>query len=251
MADDGSGYGQQSPSASVGGFNPIAFAIEQALALVSTIKTVKVLSVDTDKKTVSVQIAVNQINGINQANPHGTINGIPYIWAMGGKNAFEIDPVVGDIGVMIVNDRDISSVKAAMDIANPGSNRKFSVSDGIYLFGVPALNSAAPEQWIKFNADGIEWHDKNNNVLSSNASGISINGVVFNRNGQVAGNLPVTGNLDLGGTIQALDGTGYTADISTSGRFHGLDFQIGATGTLISLSGHWHAALNAAPILGH
>lgn len=251
MAQDGSGIGQQEPSAAVGQYNQISFAIQQALALVSTIKIVKVLAVDTDKKTVNVQIAVNQVNGNNQSNPHGTINGIPYIWAMGGKNAFEIDPAVGDIGVMVVSDRDISSVKAAMDIANPGSNRKFSPSDGVYLFGVPALNSAAPEQWIKFNTDGIEWHDKNNNVMLSNAAGISINGVVFNRSGQVAGNLPITGNLDLGGTINALDGTGYGGDISTSGRFHGTDFQIGSAGTLISLLGHWHAAFNAAPVPGH
>lgn len=212
------GYGQQDPSDSVGPFNPIAFAIQQALAQVSTIKIVKVLAVDTDAHTVDVQIAVNQLDGQNNSTPHGTINSIPYIWVMGGTNAFETDPSVGDFGVMVVCDRDISAVKSTKAIANPGSLRKFSPSDGIYLFGVPGLNGTEPTQWFKWlPGGGFNITDSFGNVQSSSAAGISINGLVINPSGQVAGNLPVTGALELAGAIEALAGGEYTGTIATSG----------------------------------
>ena len=124
---------------------------------VSTTKIVKnVMAVDaTTAHTVDVQIAANQLDeGEDNATPHGTINGVSYLWAMGGTNAFQVDPAVGDLGVMAVCDRDISAVKASKAIANPGSNRMFSPSDGIYLFGVPGLNGTAPTQWFKWTAGG-------------------------------------------------------------------------------------------------
>jgi hypothetical protein len=238
MVDEATkGFGQQDPSDSVGPYNPYAFVISQKLARISTVKIVKVLAVDTDAHTVDVQIAVNQLDGQNNATPHGTIYGIPYACAMGGKNAFMIDPVVNDMGVMVVNDRDISSVKKNKDISNPGSLRKFSPSDGVYLFSIPSLNGAAPEQWIKFLPDGgINLTDKFGNVQQTSNAGISINGVMFNRSGQIAGNLPVTGSLQLSGSVQSLNGSMYTGDIKTSG-----DVVAGSIG----LKGHHHTAQGA------
>lgn len=217
MADT-PGAGQQDPSDSVGQFNPIAFAISQAINRISTFKVVKVMAVDAGAKTVDVQIAVNQLDGQNNATPHGTINGVSYVWAMGGKNAFQIDPAVGDLGVMAVCDRDISAVKTAKAIANPGSNRKFSASDGVYLFGVPGLNGEAPTQWFKWTeGGGYDITDSLGNVQQGTSAGISINGVVFNRQGQVAGNLPVTGQLQLGGTVESLAGGLYGGNIHVGG----------------------------------
>jgi hypothetical protein len=90
MADQASpGAGQQDPSDSVGEFNPHDFAVVQRLASISTIKIVKVLAVDTSAHTVDVQIAVNQLDGQDNSTPHGTINGVSYLWAMGGANAFQ------------------------------------------------------------------------------------------------------------------------------------------------------------------
>lgn len=223
MADDNAkGFGQQDPADSVGDFNPKAFQIAQRLARIATVKIVKVMAVDTDKHTVDVQIAVNQLDGQNNSTPHGTISGIPYAWAMGGANAFEIDPAVDDFGVMIVSDRDISSVKNTKAIANPGSLRKFSPSDGIYLFGIPGLNGTAPTQWFKWTTGGgYNITDSFGNVQQATNDGISINGVVFNRSGQVAGNLPVTGALELGGSVEALSGGLYGGNIHTSGTMTG------------------------------
>lgn len=210
MAVDDTAYGQQDPADSAGPFNPIAFAIAQALARVATIKIVKVMAVDSTAHTVDVQIAVNQIDGQNNATPHGTVYGVPYAWAMGGKNAFEIDPATGDLGVMVVSDRDISAVKNTKAIANPGSNRKFSPSDGIYLFGIPGLNGTAPEQWIKWTADGINITANHGNVLSSDSSGWKF-----------VGNVIIENNLQLAGSIENDTGGVYSGNIHTSGTITG------------------------------
>ncbi len=233
------GAGQQDPSDAVGGFNPFDFAVVQRLARISTIKVVKVLAVDASAHTVDVQIAVNQLDGQDNSSPHGTINGVPYMWAMGGTNAFQIDPAVGDLGLIGVCDRDISAVKAAKAIANPGSNRKFSPSDGIYLFGIPGINGTAPTQWFKWpSGGGFNVTDSFGNVLQGTSAGIVINGLTINRQGQVAGNLPVTGNLQISGTITALLGTTWGGNILTTGSIQGASVSNG----VVDLSTHHHIA---------
>ena len=93
------------------------------------------------------------------------------------KNAVNIDPEVCDIGVAVICDREISSVKANQDIANPGSGRSNDLADGIY-FGIPlsAKGKEVPEQYIRFTADGIEIKDKNNNKIELKSDGVHLNG---------------------------------------------------------------------------
>jgi len=224
MVDTLQGAGQQQPEDSVGEFNPISFAFLQALSEVATIKIVKVIAVDTSAAhTVDVQIAVNQLDGNNNSTPHGIIFGIPYVWAMGGTNAFQIDPAVGDFGIMLCADRDISAVKSSKAIANPGSDRTFSPSDGIYLFGVPGLNGTAPTQWFKWlSGGGFNITDSLGNVQSSSSAGININGLVINQSGQIAGALNATGEI----TAKA------------------------GTGSFVNLTGHEHTANNTPPTPG-
>lgn len=65
-----------------------------------------------------------------------------------------MDPHVGDVGVIVTASRDISSVKATGGTqSNPGSGRRFSLSDGIYLGTV--ISATAPTQYVQFNSDGI------------------------------------------------------------------------------------------------
>lgn len=253
MADDATtnqGYGQQDPSDSADEHNARDFHILARLARVSTLKLVKVMAVDTDAFTVDVQIMVNQLDGQNNSTPHGTINAVPYLYFQCGNGAIIADPVIGDKGLMGCCDRDISAVLATKDIANPGSFRKLSAMDGVYICGLPGINGAA-EQFIKFTSTGIEWQDKNSNTITSGASGISINGLVINQSGQVAGPLPVTGALELGGSIEALSGGEYAGDITTSGTVFAADVKSGAGATLVTLRGHEHTANNTPPNPGH
>lgn len=101
---------------------------------------------------VDVTILVNQIDGLGNPTPHGVVHGLPYLRIQGGANAVIIDPEVGDIGLAVFCDRDISAVKATRARSNPGSRRRNAASDGVYLGGVLAL---APTQYIRFSTDGI------------------------------------------------------------------------------------------------
>jgi len=226
MAD--TGFGQQDPSDSAGEYNLLTFIIRQQLALISTVKIVKVKAVDTAAKTVDVQPLVNQLDGENNATSHGVIFGAPYIIWQYGKNAVLADPVVDDIGIMLCADRDISSVKATKAAAPPGSLRQMDAADGIYLGG---LLNGDPEQWVKFTNTGMELHDKNGNSLVSSSTGWEFTGPVkFN------GLASLAGGMQLSGSIVNIGGGRYTGNIDTSGNI--------ISGT-INLTTHHHTAQGA------
>lgn len=183
----------------------------------------QVKAVDTAKKTVDVQPMVNMVDGDMNATEHGTIFGIPYVNWQFGKNAIVADPVVDDKGLMVVSDRDISSVKASKKIGPPGSPRKFSMSDGLYLGAVRGM-SDDPEQFIKFTEDGIDITLKNNNRLTAGPTGWEFFGKVkFNDEVTVSDdivvsqNAKITGNLQFDGSIVNLAGATYTGNIQTTG----------------------------------
>jgi hypothetical protein len=131
---------------------------------------------------VDVQPMVNQIDGAGNATPHGTIHHLPYFRLQGGANAIILDPQVGDIGIAVFADRDISSVKATKKVANPGSRRRNSMSDGIYIGGV--LNGV-PSQYITFTSAGIA-------MVSPTA--VLIQAPVIGLNGSVAATGTLTSN---------------------------------------------------------
>lgn len=138
-------------------FNGHAALINQMVNKVPGATLVQVLSVTNSGGlsmvgTVSVQPMVNQIDGAGNATPHGEIYNIPYFRLQGGTNAVIIDPVVGDIGMAVIASRDLSSVKATRKVSNPGSRRKNSWADGLYVGGF--LNGL-PTQYIQFSSAGV------------------------------------------------------------------------------------------------
>lgn len=220
-ADQQGQAGQQSLPDAGSDFNAQSFLVQQILGRVRTATPVKVIAVHqgggalAPTGTVDVQPLANMLDGKGNATPHGTIFGLIYFRLQGGVNAVIIDPAVGDIGIGLVCDRDISAVKATKAVANPGSFRRFNLADGIYIGGV--LN-AVPTQYVRFSDGGMELVDKNANQLTMTSAGISINGILFNRSAQVQGNLPVTGALELGGTLESLGGSTYGGNIVTAGN---------------------------------
>lgn len=199
-----SGYaGQMGLTDTVGEFNTTNFLIRQFLGRVVTSTLVQVKAVNNNGGVVpvgllNVQPLVNQLDGQGNATPHGIVTNLPYLRLQGGANAIILDPQVGDIGLAIFADRDISAVKATRVRANPGSRRRFDWADGLYLGGF--LNGA-PTQYVRFNADGISIIDRSANQIVMAAAGVTINGVLFNRSANVSGikDLTTTGNTSLGG----------------------------------------------------
>jgi hypothetical protein len=182
-----SGYGQLEPEDGYSDFNNISFIANQVLNRISTAKVVKVVKVTNNGDVspvgfVDVQILVNQIDGQGNATPHGIIHNLPYFRLQGGANAIIIDPQVGDIGISVMADRDISAVKQNKDQANPGSFRKFDAADGIYIGGI--LNGT-PTQYIQYTQTGI--NIKSTNPVNITSPTVTINGDLHATGAVIAG----------------------------------------------------------------
>lgn len=254
-ADSGStGVGQQTPFDSNSDVSWITFTVRQLIAKIDTMKPCKVVRVTggggaiAKAGTVDVQLLVSLLDGAGNATKQGVVNGIPWWRLQGGKNAIIADPEVGDIGYLVAADRDISAVKAAAGIANPGSYRRYNVADSIYVGGI--LNEI-PEQYFAFVSDGIKIHDKNGNEIVMGPSGVKISDLLGNvietqatgirltpAEGfftETVGDHVVSGSLKLGGSILDTAGGIYAGNIETSG-------QVTAAG--VGLSTHHHTQPN-------
>lgn len=138
-------------------FNSLAFMMQQHTRRMNSSTVVKVIAVTNDGDTspvgfVDIQPMVDLVDGDNNRIAHGVIYHCPYFRLQGGSNAIILDPQVGDMGIALFADRDISSVCANKGQAAPGSARRFSFADGMYVGG---LLNGVPTQYMQFSADGI------------------------------------------------------------------------------------------------
>ena len=158
MAQNNAGYqGTLDASKGFGDYNQTAYIIRQILTSTHTATLVMVKAVTnsggvTPVGSVDVQPLVNMLDGQGNAVPHGVVYGLPYFRLQGGANAVILDPQVGDMGIAIFAESDLSGVKSIKGQANPGSGRKFDMADGLYLGGF--LNGT-PIQYVQFSASGI------------------------------------------------------------------------------------------------
>ena len=192
--------------------NANEYLIRQILSRTNTCTLVKVLKVTNEGGVepvgfVDIQILVHQLDGFGNAVPHGTIYHIPYVRIQGGTDAVIIDPKVGDIGIALFAQHDISSVKANKGPANPGSFRRFDHSDALYLGGV--LNGT-PEQYIQYSNGGIK-------ILSPTAVIIEAPNVTVNADAVTVNAPGVTINADNGVDINSPTVT-CSGDVIASGK---------------------------------
>jgi hypothetical protein len=148
-----SAVGQSNPFSDASEYNSLAFVIARATDEMQTVSIVQVKAVNTGTLTVDVQVLCNLVTGANISVPHGVISARPYYRAQGGKSGIILDPAISDIGLMVFASRDSSAIIAAKGIANPGSQRRFSWSDGVYLGG---LLNTTPAQYIQFMGGSIQ-----------------------------------------------------------------------------------------------
>jgi hypothetical protein len=134
--------------------------------------------------SVDVQPMVNQIDGFGQQTPHGKISGLPCFRLQGGGGAVILDPVVGDIGVAVICDRDISTVKATGKISGPGSYRQNDWADGCY-FG--SFLGGTPTNYVAITPSGI-------NIVTTGTITISATNATLD----ASGNLMVMGDIVAG-----------------------------------------------------
>ena len=185
-----------------------------------------VMSVRDNGDVVSVKPMVDGFSGTGDLIPNSFIYGVPVWRLQRGASAVIMPPVEGDIGLIAICDRDISSVKATKESALPGSNRTHSYSDAIYLGGV--LN-VEPTQYVKFANDGID-------IVSPLVVSVNGNTVVVNAEDKISLNAPIieaNGQLTQGAGTYAGDAT-FGGSITATGEI---------TGNGIALSTHVHGGV--------
>ena len=205
MATDGYSAFQR-PAAAGSEFNALAFLIQSMIGRIATATLVQVQAVTNAGGVspvgfVDILPMVNQIDGAGVATQHLTIFRCPYLRLQGGANAVILDPQVGDIGIALFADRDISSATANKAPSNPGSARRFDMADGLYLGGV--LNGA-PSQYVQFSAAGIKLHSPTAVILE--APDIQLNGSTVEINATTSATVTtptftVNGATVLNGTV--------------------------------------------------
>jgi hypothetical protein len=149
-------YAHNDATSPTSGYNSLRFAIDMAKNAMMTCTIAKVMKVTTNGQVaavgrVDVQPLVQMIDGISQTTSHTTVHNLPYVRMVGGASAVIIDPKVGDIGIVVSCDRDVSAVKQKMDVAPPGSRRRFSIADGIFI---GACLTQTPTSTIRFTNGG-------------------------------------------------------------------------------------------------
>lgn len=152
--------------------------IKSMIGGIHTCIMVEVVSVEnTDQVgsigSCSIRPMVKLIDGSNNAYERGIVQNVPYFRFQGGANAVICDPKVGDIGLALFNERDISMVKRNKTASPPNTKRQYDLNDAVYLGGF--LNGT-PTQYIQFVENGI-------NIKST--GDVNINGMHIKSTGEI------------------------------------------------------------------
>ena len=94
--------------------NTLAYILSQFQMGINTAEIVMVNAVTTTEdgaKRLTVTPILNQVSAGGQSIQMAPIYNVPFIRMQAGANAIIIDPEVGDIGLVVYCQRDISSVK--------------------------------------------------------------------------------------------------------------------------------------------
>lgn len=138
-------------------YNKFQFAMRRYMANIRTIQLAQVISCTNNGGlspvgTVKIQLLLNQTDAAGNVTALPIIFNVPYVRIQGGSNAVIIDPAPGDIGMVGFGDRDLSAIIASKAQSAPGSNRRFSLSDALWIGGM--LNGT-PTQYVQFSSSGI------------------------------------------------------------------------------------------------
>lgn len=105
--------------------------------------------------TLTVKSLVQGLTSDRKAIGSEPTYGVPYLRLQRGSSAVIMDPVVGDIGLVAVCDRDITNVKANKTESVPQTLRTHARADAVYLTGIASLNQT-PTQYARFTESGID-----------------------------------------------------------------------------------------------
>lgn len=234
-------------------FNMHNFQMRQIVGRIRTVMMGKVVKLNPGKDgqagTVDMLPLTNQMDGGGKPTDHTTIHGMQYFRHQNGPHALIMEPAVGDIGPILIHDRDISSNVAKRDKANPASNRRFSPSDGTYMGGY--LNKKATttrEMSGNSITDTASQQDKTGGHITHTATGGDMKHSATKQNNQ-GGTITHTSDGDMthkaGGSI-VRQATQTITDTATSISHSGNTSVTGTLGVSGLLSGLGGAVFGAA-----
>ncbi len=120
---------------------------------VNTCYAVTVTKVDADNQKVTVKPLIAQIDADNNKIELSEIFEIPYFRYSAGRTAVKLDPVAGDIGVLIIFKSDSNNIKTGDNSQIlPNTFLNYPLYSGIYIGGM--LNND-PENYIEIKDDSI------------------------------------------------------------------------------------------------
>lgn len=155
MSDQDANYALNPATAATSAYNAQRFAIDMAKNAMLTCTIVKIVKVTTQGQVgpigrVDVLPLVDMTDGIGQTVKHSNVYNLPFVRIQGGHKAVIMDPKAGDIGLVVVADRDISAVKSSKKQSSPGSRRRYNLADGIY---VSCAIADKPTCYLRFTDD--------------------------------------------------------------------------------------------------
>ncbi|MBP8543464.1 phage baseplate protein [Citrobacter sp. On2M] len=132
----------------------IAYAFKMLMSGYYFIEIVMVMEVRGEDENLVVDVLplLSRTDRTGAPIKNSVIYDIPVFRLQSGNSAVVIDPTPGDIGQILVNDRDTTLIRANRKESTPGSARTHSKSDATYLGGI--LN-AKPTEFVKFTGSGI------------------------------------------------------------------------------------------------
>lgn len=151
----------QTPSDLASECNALSFALKSLIGNYAFIDIVKVEKVnehvvDNVKEiTLTVRSMILGMTTERKKIENEPVYNIPILRLQCGESAVIMDPVVGDIGLMAICDKDIDNIKDSKQESMPGTLRQHNMADGVYLTSIASL-SITPTQYVKFTSDGIE-----------------------------------------------------------------------------------------------
>lgn len=221
MADDAQdGYqGQKELATGNNPFNALSFLVKMMLGKINVATLVQVVAVypagtanPQDVGTVDVLPLVGQVDGAGTIWPGTTLFGLPYFRLQAGTTAFVIDPVVGDIGLAVFCDKDISSVKSTLDASGPGSARRFDMADGFYFGGW--MNQTDPTTFVLAIAGELNLVTPTNSLVMNGSSvTTTMGGTTIVQNGS---NVTITGTTKVVGTLEVTGATTLDSTLAVS-----------------------------------
>lgn len=136
-------------------YNQYEFFVENLIkAGVNTAIPVKVVGVETtgagQTGFVDVMPLVESYDGFGNAISSQTIFSVPYFRVQGGVASLIVDPIIGDIGVAVFAQQDITNVSD--NPKKPDTKRAFSMADAMYFGGI---RNQAPSVYIEITQGNV------------------------------------------------------------------------------------------------